>query len=226
MLKRLLKIFGATAVILIGFIIVYLIAAFSLSRITVNGNSHSTEEVEIFILSNGVHTDLVVPIKTQIIDWSEYVQFENTISKDTSATYVALGWGDKGFYLETPTWADLKFSVAFKATFALSSSAMHATFYKELRENEQCKSIHISTSQYQVLVQYILNSFQLDSSNTSIHIKTNANYGKQDAFYEANGRYSLFFTCNTWVNNALKSCGQKTGFWTPFESGIFYHHPK
>ena len=30
-----------------------------------------------------------------------------------------------------------------------------------------------------------------------------------DAFYEAKGRYSLFFTCNTWTNNALKICKQK-----------------
>jgi hypothetical protein len=49
-------------------------------------------------------------------------------------------------------------------------------------------------------------------------------YGDNDAFYEAIGSYNLFKTCNTWTNNALKSCGQKACFWTPFESGIFYQY--
>ena len=49
-------------------------------------------------------------------------------------------------------------------------------------------------------------------------------YGKNDAFYEATGRYSLFHTCNTWTNNALKIAGQKACVWTPFDTGIFYHY--
>jgi hypothetical protein len=53
--------------------------------------------------------------------------------------YLAFGWGDKGFYLNTPEWADLKVSTALNAAFGLSSSAIHSTFYKKLRENETCK---------------------------------------------------------------------------------------
>jgi 3-dehydroquinate synthetase len=55
-------------------------------------------------------------------------------------------------------------------------------------------------------------------------IKTEAVYGEFDAFYEANGNYHLFHTCNTWANNGLKAAHQKAAIWTPFESGIFYHY--
>jgi uncharacterized protein (TIGR02117 family) len=205
-------------VLLVG---LYIAAAFLLPKISVDRENGDSKDVMIFILTNGVHTDIVMPIKNDLIDWSKEIRFANTVGKDSAMKYVAMGWGDKGFYLETPTWADLKFSVAFKAATSLSTSAIHATFYNELEENETCKKIFISKEQYSRLLKYINDSFQFDKDGHFINIKTNANYGENDAFYEAKGSYSLFHTCNTWANNALKSCGQKACWWTPFDKGIF-----
>jgi uncharacterized protein (TIGR02117 family) len=201
--------------------VLYLLAAFGLSAITVPSESFTSKDVDIYIMTNGVHTDIVVPAKNSQADWSREVKFENTIGKDTTACYVGFGWGDKGFYLNTPTWAELKFSVAFKAAFALSTSAIHATYHKEVTESPSCKKISISKEQYSRLIAYINKSFKLDTAGHIINIKTNANYGDTDAFYEANRRYNLFYTCNTWANNALKACGQKACLWTPMDKPIF-----
>ena len=130
------------------FVILYLLFAFLFSRITIEKESNTSEDIQIFIKTNGVHTDIVVPIKSELYDWSKELKFENTISKDSNFNYVAMGWGDKGFYLETPEWKDLKASVAFKAAFGLSTSAIHTTFYKQLKENETCKKIKISNTNY------------------------------------------------------------------------------
>lgn len=135
--------------------------------------------------------------------------------------FVAFGWGDKSFYLETPNWSDLKFKVAFNAVFGLSTTAIHATFYNSLQENESCKEIRISQQEYNKLCKYILQSFQLNEKSETINIPTNANYGNTDAFYEAKGTYNLFFTCNTWANNALKVSGLSCCLWTIFDTGIF-----
>jgi uncharacterized protein (TIGR02117 family) len=132
-----------------------------------------------------------------------------------------MGWGDKGFYLETPEWSDLKASVAFKAATGLSTTAIHATYYKKMKIGADCKSIIISEEQYQRLINYITESFQKDASENFLPIETNANYSETDAFYEANGSYSLFHTCNTWANNGLKASGQKCCLWTPMDSPIF-----
>lgn len=207
----------------VGVILCYLASAFILSRIAVNRNVVPGNEVEIFILTNGVHTDLVLPIRTSVIDWSKTVKFTNTTKKDSTAKWVAFGWGDRGFYLETPTWGDLKFSTAFKAAFALGSSAIHTTFYRQLREDDNCKKIKIGTSDYEKLVLYISSSFR-HANGDILNISTHANYGDDDAFYEAVGSYSLFHTCNTWANNGLKACGQRACLWTPFDSGIFYQY--
>ena len=210
-----------SVVIFLLIIGVYILCALLLPKITIEKEKNDRTEIEIFILTNGVHTDIVLPINNKLIDWSKKIKFENTIKKDSTAKYVALGWGDKGFYLETPEWSDLKASVAFKAATGLGSSAIHATFYKNLKQSETCRKILISENQYLRLVKYIDRSFIKDAQQNYINIKTSANYGKNDAFYEASGSYSIFHTCNTWANNSLKSCGQKCCFWTPLDTEIF-----
>ncbi len=219
-----LKIAGLSILVLVCLIGIYLLLAYVLSRISVDRERRIQNDVTIYILTNGVHTDLVVPVKNEQIDWSREVRFANTLGKDSTFEYVGFGWGDKGFYLETPTWADLKVSTAFKAAFALSTSAIHATFHKDMIEGADCVKISISKEQYSRLIKYIQESFTADAEGHLMHIQTNANYSKEDAFYEAKGSYHLFHTCNTWANNGLKSCGQKASLWTPFDTGIFYHY--
>ena len=221
------KVFKTLALIILSFILFigfYFAAAFGLSRISVGEENIGTDDVTIYLLTNGVHTDLVLPIKNDQIDWSQHMKFENTVAKDTAMNYIAIGWGDKGFYLDTPTWAELKFSTAFKAATGLSTAAIHTTYYKTITEGKDCKKIEISKDQYAKMIKFIHNDLIKDSDGNLTFIDTDAVYGKNDAFYDAKGSYHLFHTCNTWTNRALKSCGQKACLWTPFDTGIFYQY--
>jgi uncharacterized protein (TIGR02117 family) len=224
MLKKILKLIGKILLALLAFIALYLVIAFCLSRISCDEEANQKDELSIYIKTNGVHTDIVVPVKNDQMDWSLDIKFNHTQSKDSTYKYLGLGWGDKGFYLETPTWGDLKASVAFKAATGLSSTAIHATYYHNMTIDSTCKKIDISKEQYSRLINYISDSFQKDKDGNWILIETDANYGNSDAFYEANGSYSLFHTCNTWSNNALKHSGQKHALWTPFDTGIFLNY--
>lgn len=210
---------------ILGFIFIYflLIIIFSLIEIPEKETTEN-KDITIYISTNGMHTDIVMPIKNEIFNWENDIKYENISSKNNQFKYIAIGWGDKGFYLNTPEWKDLKASVAFKAAFGLSSSAIHATFYQTMAENKECIKIMISKNQYKELVNYIQSYFIRDSNGSVIFIPTKAVYGEDDAFYEARRKYTIFFTCNTWANNALKKCGQKACFWTPFQQGIFYHY--
>ncbi len=209
---------------LVVFVVLYLLSALILSNIKVNSDDPDPkEEVTIYIKTNGVHTDIVVPINNEFKDWSEKIQFSHIKSQDSTMQYIGFGWGDKGFYLNTPEWADLKFSTAFNAAFYLGTSAMHATFYKQIRESENCVKIKISKAEYQKLIAYIETSFQYDKDGNPLLINATT-YGQNDSFYEANRKYHLFYTCNTWANNALKASGQKAALWTPSDKGIFCHY--
>ena len=223
-LKQILNVFKKTFLAISIFLLLYIVAAFSLSKITVNSDSVlQAKEIPIYIMTNGVHTDIVVPIKNEIKDWNEQIKIENTIAKDTTARFLAFGWGDKGFYLDTPEWSDLKVSTAFNAASGIGNTAIHATFYKNPRENKDCIKVLISKENYKKLVAYIENSFQINDNKQPMLIQTTT-YGKNDAFYEAMGSYSLFHTCNSWANCALKESNQKSAFWTVTDSGIFCHY--
>ena len=219
-IKKLLKYIAIFVLSLVTYLLIVTLLSFVSVNEDLVGNQ---KEIPIYILTNGVHTDIVLPIKNEHYDWTSRLKFEHTKSKDTTYQYVALGWGDKGFYLETPTWADLKASTAVKAATGLSSSAMHVTFYKHLKENQSCKKLQVSLENYKKLIAFINESFQTKSGEF-LKIETNAVYGKHDVFYEANGSYSLFYTCNSWANQVLKSANQKAALWTISDSGIFRHY--
>lgn len=220
-MKKIGKIVLKALLVLTCLLVLYVVVAFVLSAITIEQEADSKPEVEIFILTNGVHTDIVMPVTSSQMDWAAKIPYNNTQAADSTYKYIAIGWGDKGFYLETPNWSDLKASVALKAATGLSTTAIHATYYKKMKEGDDCKSIKISKEQYQRLISFIGKSFQVDSSGNFLVIKTNANYGTNDAFYEANGSYSIIQTCNTWANSALKTSGQRCCYWTPSSSAIF-----
>lgn len=220
-MKKVLKIAGKTLLGIITFLLLYFGAAWLMSRITISREAGTTDEVTIYILSNGVHTDIVVPARNDQMDWTKEVRYDYTSAHDSTLPYLAMGWGDKGFYLNTPTWADLKFSTAFCAAFALSTSAMHTTYYAAMTEGKTCRRIGISREQYSRLIAFITSSFRHDPDGHFMHINTSANYNSNDAFYEGTGKYNLFYTCNTWANSALKKSGQKCCLWTIFDTGIF-----
>lgn len=210
---------------LLGVILLYVILALLLPLIPINAKKTTDPKVvELYILTNGVHTDLVLPVRTSQIDWSQKLPFKNTKGQKTDFRYIAFGWGDKGFYLDTPTWSQLKFSTAFKAAFWLSDSAMHCTYYKQMKEGNDCKKMMLTEQQYQDLIQFLDSRFDKDAAGHYILVPTNAVYGDDDAFYDAKGSYNFTYTCNTWANDGLKVAGQKAALWTATDFGIFRHY--
>lgn len=210
---------------LLGVVFLYVILALLLPLIPINAKKTTDPKVvELYILTNGVHTDLVLPVRTSQIDWSQKLPFKNTRGQKTDFRYIAFGWGDKGFYLDTPTWSQLKFSTAFKAAFWLSDSAMHCTYYKQMKEGNDCKKMMLTEQQYQDLIQFIDSRFDKDAAGHYILVPTNAVYGDDDAFYDAKGSYNFTYTCNTWANDGLKVAGQKAALWTATDFGIFGHY--
>lgn len=201
------------------FLTLYFLAIFVLPHITFKGKDKS-KEVSCYLKSNGSHVDIVMPINTVDFDWLQYLSLEHIEHRDSVYKWVAFGWGDKNFYLNTPTWGDLTFSTAFKAAFWLGSGAIHVTYYQEIQESDKCVAFYISRKQSLALQQFILHDFVKSDKGMPLYITTNMNYGPRDCFYESKKKYSLFHTCNTWVNDALKSAQSKHCLWTALEFGV------
>jgi uncharacterized protein (TIGR02117 family) len=220
------KILIVIAEIIVGFIalvVIYLLVAIILTLIPVNKNfKETTKGVEIFVTTNGVHTNLCLPVKYDTIDWSKTIRYTDFRIDSTKYHYISIGWGEREFYLTTPTWDDLRFSTAFKALFLCQPTAMHVLYYDfKPSDGKYLKKILIAEDQYLKIVHFINETFQKQKDGQVIKIAYNG-YANEN-FYEANGTYSLFYTCNDWTNLALKKAGIKTAVWAPFSQCVFYH---
>jgi len=209
---------------IIAFFLLYLAADWILSSIAGNIKASGNKNISIYVKSNGVHTDLVFPVQQAHVDWKNTFPLANNKGPTKDFEYVAIGWGDKGFYLNTPEWKDLSLKTALVAGLGIGETALHVTYYSHIQEDSLCYQVKIDAEQYQQLVDYVEAALDRSSSNEAILIQTQAQYGLNDAFYEAKGAYSLFFSCNTWTNTALKKANLPSAYWTVFDTGILKHY--
>ncbi|MDC8002789.1 TIGR02117 family protein [Aureisphaera galaxeae] len=208
LVKKILKVLGY----MIAVPVAYFLIALLLSTITVNKASSNSEGTDIVYLStNGVHLDIVIPRESLSENLSRDLRF---LEDDQ---YVAFGWGDENFYLNTPTWGDLTFKNAFRAMFLKSSSLVHLTRHKSKRSS--WVAVPIDKNKLEKLNDFILKSFSLDASGGKIELP-NTGYYHNDHFYKAEGSYSFVKTCNSWVNSGFKESGLKASYWTPFDFGL------
>lgn len=179
--------------------------------------------VDVYLVTNGVHVDVWVPAQHGARDWTTWFPPELPLAP---YGYVAFGWGDRGFFLEVPTWDDLTLGVALHAVFWPSASAMHvSTFYGAPYESDDVHLLRLSPERYAALVEFLDSGFELDDRGGPILID-HAGYAQNDRFFEGRGSYHLFRTCNVWTNDAVKVMGKRAGLWTPFERNARHHLPR
>jgi uncharacterized protein (TIGR02117 family) len=179
-----------------------------------NGHQPATSGINVYFISNAIHSDIVIPLDVGSSSWRSRFPAEHFRASIAHATHVAIGWGDRGFYLGTPSWADLRVSTAAKALFLPSSTCMHVTLTSPrfLHKSAQCMTL--SEAEFERLQRFIETSFARSPSGERIRIP-DAAYGLHDAFYAANGSYHAFNTCNCWVGRALRVAGVRVGWFTP-----------
>lgn len=202
-------------VVSLVFVLNYVFFAWFLSRLTTTPKEYNCNKPNtIYVTSNGVHMDLI--FHKSLLDANFLAQLQAV----EGTNYIAIGWGDKGFYLYTPTWAELKISTAISAGFLPSKTLMHLTHYKYL--NPKWKSIALCDEQLEAMKKFVYASFKYNE-NGAIQILEGTGYRDNDFFYEAKGNYTCLYTCNIWVNQALKKASVKTAIWSPFDKGILRH---
>ena len=170
------------------------------------------EGVHIFVESNGVHTGIIVP-KVAVavgVDWRGVARAEDLRDpRFAGYDHVAFGWGEKTFYLETPTWADVKLRTVLAAATGSTRTLMHVEHLPVPRAGDGAREIVVTPAQYRRLAAYIRASFRDGGARYR-------GYAGYDAFYDANGRYDAVRTCNSWTGDALRFAGVRVGAWTPF----------
>ncbi len=170
-------------------------------------------DTEIFLLNNGYHVVLVLPLEgcpfTEILDTG--------IPVSDGELYYYFGWGDRSFYLGTPTVTDIDWPLALRAVLLPTRSVLEvAVIRRPYTSRSGVVSIRVSSRELVSLYQYVYKSISLADGIPDVVSEDEVDTSfAGSVFFEAEGTYSLFFTCNNWTNTALKQAGITTHLWTP-----------
>jgi len=207
--------------ILFAFICIYMLIFLLVSPFTIPAEKTSDPKTEIvYITTNGIHSDIMLPIKHPLKDWKKTLSLEKGLAVDTFQTHLKFGWGDKNFFLKTKEWSDMEVKTVVNTVFGRGPGAMHLILCtpKDLNPSDLVE-LRLTKKQYQRLCTFIQRSFLFE--NGKAKAIDNHPYGTYDFFFDSSIEYNMTYTCNTWTNNALKRGGQKACVWTPFKGAIF-----
>lgn len=205
--------------------LLYFLAALVFGLIPANVSFHQPppgQGITIFVRSNGVHTDIVMPKVTPEMDWRPYADPAHLRDpRWGNADHVAIGYGSREFFLNVPTWGDVTPRSAIAAFFGGGATLLHVDHVDRPRADQWQRPIRISSDQYRRLAGFIQQRFRLDPGGRPIPV-LGRGYGPSDMFYEANGGFSLILNCNEWTGRALRTAGVRTGLWTPLEQSVMW----
>ncbi len=207
--------------VLFAFVCVYILIFLGISPFAVQEESSNEPKTEtIYITTNGIHSDILLPIRHPLKDWKKTLSLEKGLAVDTFQTHLKFGWGDKNFFLRTKEWSDMEVGTVLNTVFGRGPGAMHLILCtpKDL-DPKSMVEVKVSKSQYQRLCAFIQCSFRFE--NGKAKMIEHHPYGTYDFFFDSPIEYNMTYTCNTWTNNALKRAGQKACVWTPFKGAIF-----
>ncbi len=173
----------------------------------------NADSVEIMLESNGVHTSLVLPLVTPEKDWRGTFPASDVIAA-RAYTHLAISWGEKEVFINTPTWSDLSPLTVLRIIGVGGDGLLHVAHYERPAPGENLRPLRLTRAEYARLVRAIERSLPVEPRVRY------PGYGRQDVFYDAPGRYTITNTCNQWTSDTLAEAGVRIGRWTPFAGGV------
>jgi uncharacterized protein (TIGR02117 family) len=205
---------------------IYLLAALLGSLVPVNYGWTERRWDEpgttIYLADNGVHTDIVMPVKAQGLDWTPLIPRRDFAAADPKDQWIAFGSGEQRVYLNTPSWWDLTPRTIWSA-LAGGRRVMHVEYVPDPRY--AVREIRLRPEEYRRLWAAIRSDFAAGRNGQPIHID-HPGYGPADAFYWANGKANAIYTCNAWTAHRLRLAGVQTSLWPPFVQGLVWRYRK
>jgi len=154
----------------------------------------------IYVVRHERHTGLVVTYDD--IDprlWPEKDDFPE-------ALYLELGWGDRDFYQTPRAGLGILVQAALKSPASVLFVTGLPTAVTRYFPQADILEIPLSRRGLEELVRFIHATYKRDASGQTIPLGPGHNH-RHSMFYLAEGDYSLFNTCNSWISKALQAAG-------------------
>jgi len=195
----------------------YLAAALGGSLIPVNrGWTEPAEGTTIYLADNGIHADIIMPVKADGLDWSPLLP-RSEAARDFQ--WIAFGAGEQRVYLDTPTWMDITPRTIWSA-LAGGKRVVHVEYVPS--PDYAVRQIRLRPEEYRRL----WSSIRAEFANGRPQRIPHKGYDCCDAFYRGVGKASAINTCNSWVADRFRLAGIKTSVWPPFIPGLVWRYRK
>ena len=198
------------ALIFAGYALAVLVGSWT----AVNPGWHAPARgVTVWVEDNGVHTSIVLPKSAAGVDWA--ATFPARDLGDPAYArwgHVAVSWGERGFFVGTPTWWDVRPAALVRAAWGSEATVLHVEHVAPPVAGDDVKAVVLRPAEYRRLAAYVHASL-----GQGAVVK---GYGGDDAFYPARGRYDAVHTCNDWTGRAFAFAGVRMGRWTPTSGAV------
>lgn len=220
MIRRLFRLAVILLCVILATPLLYLAAAFG-ALLLAPPATPPGGGIAIYACDNGVHTDLVLPVAAAGIDWRQTFSSEAFAGPVDGFDHIGLGWGGRDFYLNTPTWADVKIGTALKSLL-WDETVMRVDYRPAPTPAEDCREWRVDGAAYLRVAAYVRDTLRLSQE---LPVQAGPGYGARDVFYVANGSFTIIDTCNQWSGQALRLVGAPVAPWTPFSFLVLWHWP-
>lgn len=172
----------------------------------------------ILVLSGPIHTDIAIPLDETTRAAFPFLDAAGVPVSHPAARWLIVGWGGRTFYLETPTWAELKPLPVLRA-LTVDRSVLHVDVAGEtLAAQPGVAAFDIDERSFSKLIAFVAGSFAAEPG--AVAAIPGAAYGPYDRFFEAKGLFNALIGCNTWTAAALREAGLRSGVWTPLPQSL------
>lgn len=176
--------------------------------------------VTVFVRSNGIHTDIVMPARLGELDWLAVLPPGHVRAPGRQRGWVAVGAGEREFFLHTPSWADVRPTTVARAAWG-GTVLLHVEHLGEPRAGPRVRPLTLRPDEYARLWRAVRGQFRPGADGRPVPL-LGRGYGANDAFYLAIGRYDGWNTCNQWTGRMLRAAGVKVGRWTPLPRNLLW----
>jgi len=160
----------------------------------------TTPNLKIYLIKNYWHVGIILPVDNYTLSRLSVLEQFNEFP------YVDIGWGDEDFY-QNP---DVDYVLGAKALLVPTSSVVRIQG-RSIRINNLIKwsdyavSLLVTERQLNNILEFIDNSLtRIDGGSYLIVSKDEY---REIIFFKSDKKYHLFYTCNTWIADALNYAG-------------------
>lgn len=167
-----------------------------------------------------IHYDLLLPITDALRAEYRFAETQGVPIRDPRVRYLIVGWGSRAFYTSTGTYADLNLGAIWPALTG-DDATLHLDVAGDVTAVAGLTWIDLSETQLHAMERAVAATFSRDAAGQPIPLNV-APYGSTDAFYAAEGHFTVLNTCNVWIGHMLRAAGLDFGMWTPTPQSVAF----